>query len=78
MDKRLLVEQNYCDEDPSEIATKVQTIQRFSHLLPLRLACSMPGMKLFICDITQDYLQSQKDLEREVIIRAPPELGIPR
>lgn len=37
----------------------------------------MPSMGLITSDITQVCLQIQSELEREVFIRAPPEIGIP-
>lgn len=75
--KSRLVAQNYSDHDATEIGTKAPTIQRFSQRVALSIAASSPLMLPYTRDITQAYIQSHTDLEREVYIKAPPELNLP-
>ena len=74
--KSRLVAQNYADEHAGYIPTKAPTVQRFSQRIALCIAASLPKMDLYTRDITQAYIQSHTELEREVYIKAPPELGL--
>ena len=75
--KSRLVAQNYADDGAASIATKAPTVQRFSQRVALSLAASMPPLEAYTRDITQAYIQSHTQLERDVHIRAPNELGLP-
>ena len=75
--KSRLVAQNYADIGATSIPTKAPTVQRFSQRIALCIAACLPHLKPFTRDITQAYIQSHTDLEREVYIRAPRELGLP-
>lgn len=75
--KSRLVAQNYSDEAATTIATRAPTVQRSSQRLLLSLAISVDGMTAFSRDITQAYIQSDRNLERDVFIKAPSELNLP-
>lgn len=74
--KRRLIVQNFQDRDTTTIATKAQTVKRYSKRLLFSLAASLPHVKVFTRDITQAYIQSPTPLERSVYIYAPGELGL--
>ena len=74
--KSRLVAQNYADDDATAIATKAPTVQRFAQRVALSIAASYPELIPYTRDITQAYIQSHTDLERDVYIRAPKELGL--
>lgn len=75
--KSRLVAQNYSDDEATCIPTKAPTVQRFTQRLAMALASSLPGTTTYTRDVTQAYIQSKTNLEREVYIRAPKELGLP-
>lgn len=60
----------------THIATKAPTIKRSTQRLVMTLTESMNTMKKFTRDVTQVYVQSRSNLEREVYILPPKELGL--
>ena len=74
--KSRLIAQNYADEGAATIPTKAPTVQRFSQRIALSIAASISHMNTYTRDITQAYIQSQTQLERDVYIKAPDELGL--
>lgn len=75
--KYRLIVQNYADYGAKSIATKATTVQRSSQRVALSIAASMTNMGTYTRDITQAYIQSHTELERDVYIRALPELELP-
>lgn len=75
--KSRLVAQNYSDIGATCIPTKAPTVQRYSQRTALSIAVSSPHMESYTRDITQAYVQSNTMLERNVYIKAPPELDLP-
>lgn len=75
--KSRLVAQNYSDAKATEISTKAPTIQRSSQRLLLSIAASLKNTRPFTRDVTQAYLQSETNLERDVYISAPEEMNLP-
>ena len=75
--KSRLVAQNYTDDEATAIPTKAPTVQRISQRVALCIAASMSSMNMYTRDITQAYIQSHTQLERDVYIRAPKEMELP-
>lgn len=65
------------DEDATSSDTKAPTAQGLSQRVALSIDAPLPNLIPYTQDITQEYFQSHTDLEREVNIRAPRELGLP-
>ena len=75
-EKSRLVIQAYNDEGKKEILTQSPTIQRVSQCLILALTPSLvKKAKLYLCDITQAYVQSTTALNRVIIARPPREIA---
>lgn len=55
--KRRFVSQNYRKEGTQDIPTKDCTVQRFSQRILMSLEASEPTAKLFLRDLTQEYIQ---------------------
>lgn len=71
-----LVEHIFADEDAAFIATKYPIVKRFSQRVSLSIYSSIPSLKSCNRDITKLYIQSHSELEREVHIRVPLEMGL--
>lgn len=69
--------QNYADDDATSIATKAPSVQIYSQRVTLSLAAYIPNIVSYTRNITQSYIQSHSELERDVHIQAPPELDLP-
>lgn len=77
--KRLRLEaKKYADQQSTATATKAKTVQRSSQRTLLILTASFPVMTTFTRDITQAYMQSQHDFERNVFIKDPREMDVPK
>lgn len=72
--KRRLVVQNSNDEEADSIPKSTQTVQIFNQLLLI----SIEGVEGFSMEITKAYLQRLIFLGREIYIRPPKELKIPK
>ena len=75
-EKSRLVVQAYNDDGKRFILTQAPTIQRASQRLILALALMIPGLDIYIRDISQAYTQSTTRLSRNVFIKAPTEMGL--
>ncbi|EEA24070.1 conserved hypothetical protein [Talaromyces marneffei ATCC 18224] len=73
-EKSRLVVQAYNDKDKEFVLTQSPTIQRSSQRLILCIGTSKDGVRFWIRDVTQAYIQSTTKLNREFYIRIPPEL----
>lgn len=73
-EKSRLVVQAYNDYGKDFVLTQAPTIQRVSQRIILVLAAILP-MNLYLRDITQAYVQSATNLNRDFYIRPPIELG---
>ena len=79
--KSRLVVQGYGDTAKQQILTQAPTIQRASQRILLGLAPSLRlhgGMTLYLRDISQAYVQSTSQLARNVFIKPPVDLQLPR
>lgn len=76
-EKSRLVVQAYNDRDKTLILTESPTIQRVSQRLIICLAAVLGSDRasLYLRDVTQAYVQSTSELNREFFIRPPPELA---
>jgi hypothetical protein len=75
-EKSRLVVQAYNDQEKELVLTQSPTIQRVSQRLILCIAATKPDIRLFLRDISQAYVQSATNLNREFYVRPPRELGI--
>jgi hypothetical protein len=75
MAKSRLVVQAYKDGEKHLVLTQSPTIQRVSQRIILCLAPMMEGTDLYLRDISQAYVQSTTELNRNFLIRAPTELA---
>ena len=75
-EKSRLVVQGYADDGKEIVLTQSPTIQRASQRLIIALTPSlrMVGMKLWLRDITQAYVQSDDHLQRTIIADLPAQL----
>ena len=75
-EKSRLVIQAYNDRGKEEILTQSPTIQRVSQRVIIALAPSLArqGINLFSRDITQAYVQSTTNLNRQILAKIPKEL----
>ena len=76
-EKSRLVVQAYNDQEKDLVLTQSPTIQRVSQRLIVCLAAMFQdnnNIKLYLRDVTQAYVQSTSNLNREFYIRPPPEL----
>ncbi|KAI1005289.1 hypothetical protein K3495_g2938 [Podosphaera aphanis] len=73
-EKSRLVVQAYKDKDKHLVLTQSPTIQRVSQRIILALAASLP-LDIYLRDISQAYVQSTTNLNRDFYIRPPTELG---
>ena len=79
MEKTRLVVQGYGDRNHG-LLTHAPTVQRASQRLALCLETifALPnGLKMWIRDVTQAYIQSDSNVDRDIFIRAPKELELP-
>jgi hypothetical protein len=76
-EKSRLVVQGYNDHGKREILTQAPTIQRSSQRILICAALIKPDVSVYTRDISQAYTQSATDLQREIYIRAPVEMGLP-
>ena len=74
-EKSRLVLQAYNDINKSLVLTQSPTIQRVSQRLLFCLATTISNTKLYLRDVTQAYVQSTSDLNRDFYIRPPHELA---
>jgi hypothetical protein len=72
-EKSRLVVQAYNDQEKELVLTQSPTIQRVSQRLILYIA-AMGQHELYLRDISQVYVQSTTNLNREFYIRPPREL----
>lgn len=72
-EKSRLVVQAYNDEEKELVLTQSPTIQRVSQRLILCIA-AMGGHELYLRDISQAYVQSTTNLNRQFYVRPPKEL----
>jgi hypothetical protein len=75
--KSRLVAQNYNDYDARSIPTKAPTISRMGQRLALCIAAMHTNSDAYVRDVTQAYLQSKTELERDVYLEPPPEMALP-
>lgn len=68
--KRILVAQNYSDEEASYFYIKAFTVQIFSQCVTLSIAASIQDVYPYTCDKTQAYIQAHTELDLDVYIRA--------
>jgi hypothetical protein len=74
-EKSQLVVQAYNDEEKELVLTQSPTIQRVSQRLILCIAAmKLPKAQLYLQDISQAYVQSTTNLNREFYVRPPREL----
>ena len=76
-EKSRLVIQAYSDANKQEILTQSPTIQRASQRLLIAIAPTLmkwKGMKLWLRDITQAYVQSKTMLNRQILSHLPKEI----
>ena len=75
-EKSRLVVQAYNDLNKDLVLTQSPTIQRVSQRLIICMAATLrnEGIELYLRDITQAYVQSTSDLNRDFYIRPPVEL----
>ncbi len=76
-EKSRLVVQGYNDQEKDLVLTQSLTIQRVSQRLIICLTAMFQdnnNIKLYLRDITQAYVQSTSNLNREFYIRPPPKL----
>lgn len=75
-EKSRMVIQAYNDEGKFEILTQSPTIQRMSQRLILALAPTLEGRcNLYLCDMTQAYVQSKSEINRKIFARPPKEIA---
>ena len=76
-EKSRLVVQAYNDPEKDIVLTQSPTIQRISQRLIVCLAASLGNAttKLYLRDVTQAYVQSTSELNRDFYIRPPHELA---
>ena len=79
-EKSRLVVQGYDDRGKKEILTQSPTIQRASQRILFGLAPSLcsNSMNIYLRDISQAYTQSSTHLNRDVFIKPPSELSLPK
>jgi Reverse transcriptase (RNA-dependent DNA polymerase) len=78
-EKSRLVVQAYNDPGKSFILTQAPTIQRVSQRLILSIATSMGSVAdLYLRDISQAYIQSTTEVNRDFYVRAPREMELPK
>ena len=75
--KSRLVAQNYRDFNAKHIPTKAPTVSRMGQRLALTVAAMQSNGIAFVRDVTQAYVQSKSELERDVYLRPVPELNLP-
>lgn len=80
-EKSRLVVQAYNDHSKDLVLTQSPTIQRVSQRLILALTATLQGNKdqpvsLYLRDISQAYVQSSTQLNRDFFVRPPTELGL--
>lgn len=68
--------QNYGDADKINMPTKAPTIQRSPQRIMMSLAASIENKTKLTSNITQAYIQSATELEREVHITPPKEMDL--
>ena len=73
-EKSRLVVQAYNDSNKTLVLTQSPTIQRMSQRLIVCLGAILGETNLHLRDVTQAYVQSTSDLNRDFYIRPPPEL----
>ncbi len=76
-EKSRLVAQNYRDKGATFIATKSPTVSRLGLRISMALSAIFMNMPMYSRDISQAYIQSESKLERDVYVRAPPEMNVP-
>jgi hypothetical protein len=78
-EKSRLVVQAYNDHGKGLVLTQSPTIQRMSQRLILALTPTLraKGINLYLRDISQAYVQSTTELNRQFFIYPPPELEMP-
>ena len=74
-EKSRLVVQAYNDQEKELVLTQSPTIQRVSQRLILCIAAMKPDIRLYLRDISQAYVQSTTNLNREFYVRPPRELA---
>ena len=74
--KSRLVIQAYRDGEKDTVLTQSPTIQRVSQRLILALAVTIGNTELYLRDITQAYMQSKTQLNRQFYVRPPAELKL--
>ena len=75
-EKSRLVVQAYRDGEKDTVLTQSPTIQRVSQRLILALAVTVGNTELYLRDITQAYMQSKTQLNRQFYVRPPAELKL--
>ena len=76
IDKSRLVAQNYRDHGATSICTKSPTVSRMGQRVAITTAALTPSHKTYVRDISQAYVQSQKNLERHVYLKPPKEMEL--
>lgn len=75
-EKSRLVAQNFRDYQARSIPTKAPTISKLGQRLSLAIAAMHPNGNAYVRDITQAYIQSKSELERDVYLKPPPEMNL--
>ncbi|KAI0995528.1 hypothetical protein K3495_g12651 [Podosphaera aphanis] len=81
-EKSRLVVQAYKDKGKQNILTQAPTLQRASQRILLSIAISLPDFgskyQLYLRDISQAYVQSTTTSNRDLFVKPPPELNLPK
>jgi len=75
-EKSRLVVQAFNDTDKDLVLTQAPTIQRVSQIIILSITAILrdKGLGLYLRDISQAYVQSNTQLNRDFFVRPPKEL----
>ena len=75
-EKSSLIIQTYNNHDKMSILTQSPTIQQMYQHLILVLSAINPQLGLYLCNITQTYIQSSTSLNWQFFIQLPIEVGL--
>ena len=78
LEKSRLVAQNFRDFSARNIPTKAPTISQMGERIALTIAVMHPEGQTYVRDVTQAYVQSESELEREVYLEPVPEMNLPK
>lgn len=75
--KSILCSRNFRDSGTVTFPLRAPTVSNTGFRIMLALAASFPAKNVFLYDVQQIFTQSKSSLERDVYMRAPPELNLP-